>query len=308
VKIKNAILLSASFVVIDASFLHAQEKEQLSANLVTDSGVTYSHSTLATDSTSAGDRDAADPAPVPAPPQASGPIAGTSQDDEWHLSVSPYLWFPGVHGTIGAFDRDAGFKASPADLLSNFRFGLMGTVEARRNRLLIPIDMMWIRLGDDRALPFPNLGATSANMKATEFILTPKIGIRLINGKMISADFLTGIRYWHFGENLSFTPSVLGLNFSKSQDWVDPLVGGRIQMALSQKVVLTAAGDVGGWGTGSQLEYQVVGLLGYKLKPAMTLQAGYRYLYVDYAKGGSDGALIKATTDGVVFGVTLTLK
>jgi hypothetical protein len=62
---------------------------------------------------------------------------------------------------------------------------------------------------------------------------------------------------------------------------VDPLVGGRIQMALSPKVVINVLGDVGGWETGSQLEYQVAGLLGYRIKPALTFQAGYRYLNVD---------------------------
>jgi hypothetical protein len=72
--------------------------------------------------------------------------------------------------------------------------------------------------------------------------------------------------------------------------------------------VFTLAGDVGGWGTGSQLEYQIVGLLGYKLKPTMTLQGGYRYLYVDYQKGGQAGAVVTTAMSGVVLGVTLNLK
>jgi hypothetical protein len=213
-----------------------------------------------------------------------------------------------VHGTVGAFGRDASFKASASDLLSHFRFGLLGYVEARHNRLLVPIDMMFMRLGDDKALPFPNVGANTANVKMTEFILTPKLGVRLIDGKMFKADALAGIRYWYMGENLQFSPSTLGLNFSKSQNFVDPVVGGRIEAAVSPKVVTTIAGDVGGWGTGSQLEYQVVGLLGYKLKPAMTLQAGYRYLYVDYAKSGQAAAVVKTAMSGVVLGVTLNLK
>jgi hypothetical protein len=249
---------------------------------------------------------AADP-PGPAPQAGTAPVANAN-DDQWHLSVSPYLWFPGVHGTIGALGRNASFKASPSDLLSHFRFGIMGAVEARRNRVLVNMDMMWIRLADDKALPFPRLLATTANLKATEFLLTPKIGFRLINEEKIKVDFLTGFRYWHFGENLQFSPSRLGLNFSKSQNWVDPLVGGRITAALAPKVGFTMGGDVGGWGTGSQLEYQAFGLLGYKVKPAMTLQAGYRYLYVDYEKGGPAGAFVKVATSGVVFGATLNLK
>lgn len=71
--------------------------------------------------------------------------------------------------------------ATPRDLISNFRFGIMGTVEARRKWLLLPLDIMWVRLGDSKALPFPNLEATNADIKADEFILTPKVGITLLN-------------------------------------------------------------------------------------------------------------------------------
>jgi hypothetical protein len=238
----------------------------------------------------------------------SSPQADTSRvDDAWHLSVSPYLWFPGVHGTaVGPRGNGLGFRASPSDLLSNFRFGLMGAVEARHKWLVTSIDMMWIRLEDDKARAFPGLGVITANMKASEFLLTPKVGVRVINQEKFKIDALAGFRFWHFGERLNFNPSALGLNFSGSQNFVDPVVGGRIQMALSPKIVVNILGDVGGWGTGSQLEYQWAGLLGYKIKPALTLQAGYRYLNVDYR--GSRGVVFNATTAGAVFGATLNLK
>ena len=81
---------------------------------------------------------------------------------------------------------------------------------------------MWIRLGDNKALPFPNLMVNTAKLKASEFIL----GYRLIDEEKIKVDALVGFRYWHFGENLKFVPSNFNLNFSSSQDWVDPIVGG----------------------------------------------------------------------------------
>jgi hypothetical protein len=240
------------------------------------------------------------------PPQA-GPAG---PDNAWHFAVSPYLWFPGVHGTaVGPRGNGLSFRASPGDLLSHFRFGLMGAVEARRKRVVVSGDLIWIRLKADKAgevTPFPRLGAITANMKATEFLLTPKIGFRVINNEIIKIDALTGFRYWHLGESLNFNPSLLGLNFSGSQNFVDPLVGGRIQAALSPKIVVNVLGDVGGWDTGSQLEYQWAGLLGYRIKPAWTLQVGYRYLFIDYR--GSRGFVFNATTAGVVLGVTLDLK
>jgi hypothetical protein len=224
-------------------------------------------------------------------------------DGAWHLVVSPYLWFPGVHGTLGSGGRTASVHASAGDLLSHFRIGLMGTADLRRNRLLLPVDVIWIRLGDDKALPFPGFGESSADVRASQFVLTPKIGYRVVDRDVLKVDALTGFRYWHVGQNLQFNPS--GAEFSGSLNWVDPLVGGRIQAALSPKVSVTIAGDVGGWGAGSQLDYQVVGLLGYRIKPAWTLQAGYRYLYVNYRSGG---VIFDAATSGVMFGVSVNLK
>lgn len=243
------------------------------------------------------------PAEGQASPTASTPNA--ANDDGWHIKVSPYLWFAGFHGTVGAFGRDISVHATPGDLLSHFRFGLMGLTEVRKKRVLLAGDLIWVRLGDNKALPFPNLSEINADMKGGEFLLTPEVGYRVIDQDKIKVDGLAGFRYWHFYQSVSFSPSLLGRNFSSSQNWVDPIVGGRIQGIVSPKVVVNILGDVGGWGTGSQLEYQIVGVLGYKIKPAWTLQAGYRYLDVDYRSGGT---LIDIATDGAVIGVTWTIK
>jgi len=229
----------------------------------------------------------------------------TGDDGEWHVDTSPYIWIPGVHGTIGALGLNSSVHATPLDLISNFRFGLMGTVEVRRNRLLLPLDLMWVRLGDSKALPFPSLEATQADVKAGELILTPKVGVRLLDQERAKIDALAGIRYWHFSENVRFVPSDLNINFSASQDWVDPVVGGRITGGLTPKIVMIVFGDVGGWGTGSQLDYQFGGILGYKIKPNWTMQAGYRYLFVNYRNGGTT---IQMVTSGALIGINFTLK
>jgi len=308
---RNAILALGCVILACASLMQAQQKEQLNADAISVADIAYSEAIAAPTSAITGEPSAAEPAAAPVPQGATGQdtTGGTGQDNQWHISVSPYLWLPWAHGSLGAFGRDIGFSVTPDDLLSHARFALLGAVDARRNKIITTGDLLYMRLGASNAIPYPPaLQATSANFTANMFILTPKIGLRLVNLKKIKADFLTGIRYWYFGESVNFTPSVLGLNFSKSQNWVDPLVGGRIEMALTRKTVFTAAGDVGGWGTGSQLEYQVVGLLGYKLKPKLTLQGGYRYLYFDKTRGGVAAAYADAAFSGILLGATLNLK
>ena len=240
----------------------------------------------------------------PASAVSSGAAASTASDSNWQLVVAPYLWFPGVHGSLGGPNgREVGFKASPGDLLSHFRFGLMGAADLSYKRIVMPLDIMWIRLGGDRGFPnTPN--QTVVNYKAQEFLLTQKVGYRVIDQERIKIDALAGFRYWHFHQSVRFTTN--SLNFSASQDWVDPLVGGRITGILTPKFEVTIGGDVGGWGAGSQIDYQAFGLLGYRIKPALALQAGYRYLYFDYRRG--TGSFIDIATSGVIFGASISLK
>src|SRR5262249_44316260 len=188
--------------------------------------------------------------PGPGPAKSGSPAKSGGTGGDWNLALSPYLWFPGIHGTVGAFGRNANLSVSPIDLLSHFRFGLMGTAEAQWKWLDLPIDVIWVRLGDDKARPTVGLGATSVDLKASMFVLTPKEGVRLLDEPKIKCYFLTGFRYWRLGQDLKFSPSVLNLASSTSQNWVDPLVGGRIESPLSSKLTATVFGDVGGWGTG----------------------------------------------------------
>jgi hypothetical protein len=248
------------------------------------------------------------PMPMGDPAASDAPQASaTGADDGWHFAVMPYIWFAGVHGTAeGPRGNGLGFRASPSDLLSHADIGLMAAVEARHKWLVTSMDLMWIKLTDTKAVPFPGLGATSANVTFNQFFLTPKVGARVINDEHIKVEVLAGFRYWHFGDSLNFNPPTLGLNFSGNHNFVDPLAGGRVILPISPKIAVNILGDVGGWGVGSQLEYQWVALLGYRIKPAFTLQAGYRYLNIDYRTGRN--FTLNATEAGVVVGAILTLK
>jgi hypothetical protein len=250
----------------------------------------------------------AEPPAAPSGASGSAPVSSAVPDDGWHFTASPYLWLPWLHGDVGALGRTVRVSVTPADLLSHFRFGLMGNFEARRKRLVLPIDMIYARLGDNKATPFPNLEARSASLTANMFILSPKVGYRVIDTQMFKVDALAGFRYWYFGESVHFSPS--SLNFSRSQNWVDPVVGGRIQVALSPKVIVNIVGDVGGWGTGSQLEYQIGGFLGYRIKPKLTVQAGYRYLTFDYRRTGTDvgPTRLNLGMSGIGLGLTYAIK
>ncbi len=237
---------------------------------------------------------------APAPPKA----VPAAEDDGWHFNVTPYLWFPGVSGTAGARGHDVSVHASPGDLLSNFQIGLMGNLEARKGRLVIPIDFMWIHLTNDKGLPF-DAGVNSVKLGLTETIFTPKIGYRIVDNEKVKIDALVGFRYWYIGESLAFQPQLFN-GLSTSQSWVDGIAGGKFEFALSPKASITVAGDAGGGG--SQLDYQALGVLGFRVSRLMVLDLGYRYLYVDYRNNPPTSFLLNAHTSGALLGVTFNLK
>jgi hypothetical protein len=240
----------------------------------------------------------ADPAPTPTP-----------ENDEagWYFSITPYLWFAGAHGVVGALGHDASVHVSAGDLLSHLNVGLMGQAEARHGRLVLNGDLLWLRLADDKAVPAPLLGASTAELRVGQFMWTSKGGYRVVDGEHFKADAMVGVRYWHLGQKLFFNPSLLGLDFHGSQNWADILVGGRVQLpvASGEKAVVNLIGDVGGWGASAKLDYQFAAVLGYKLCPKWTLQAGYRYLFVDYRH---NNGVYNIVTSGPVVGVTYTFK
>jgi hypothetical protein len=239
---------------------------------------------------------------------ASAPTAQTmnpATDDKWHLAISPYLWFAGVHGTIGARNRSANFDATAGDVLSKLNIGLMGAVEARKRRFVVPIDFMWIKLSDDTATPqSPFPGLTSIKAKATQTIFTPKTGYRVHDSPKLKADALVGLRYWHLSENLSFQPSGLLGNYSQAANFVDVVAGAKISMALSPKASVTILGDAGAGQ--ANLDYQVAGYLGYRIKPAVMLGVGWRYLDINYRPASN--FVYDAAQQGLLLGVTINLK
>ena len=106
---------------------------------------------------------------------AAKPEAPNPADQGWHVDVAPYLWFPGISGTVGVAGFETGVHVTGSDVLSYVNFGIMGAAEIRYNRFLMPIDFMWVKLTDEKGLPIGQaVGVTSVHVKLDEDIFTRK--------------------------------------------------------------------------------------------------------------------------------------
>ena len=196
--------------------------------------------------------------------------------------------------------HDAGFHADFSDIFHTLKGIIPVAVDLNKGRLVIPIDFLWMRLGQDNGIPFNELGQTSVNIHITQSIFTPKIGYRILDAEHFKIDALAGIRYWYLSESLAVEPS--GVNRSRSANWVDGLGGARITVPLSEKASIMIAGDAGAGG--ANLDYQVVGLFTMKFTQHLGLGLGWRYLDIDYQ--GKDQFLYDSIINGPLAGFYYT--
>jgi hypothetical protein len=230
-----------------------------------------------------------------------------STNDGWHFAFTPYIWFAGMHGSVGALGHESSVHASFGDIASYLNIGAMGSFEARYNRVVMPVDFIWMKLSDEKGIPITDK-VDSVKTTVRETLLTPKIGYRIADGKKVKVDALFGVRYWHLSNELrAFTQGAqIGNSVSRSANWADAVAGARIELALSPKAFAVIGGDAGGGSARS--DWQVGGALGYRIKPKWVLLAGYRYLSINYRPSGADQFIYNVNMPGLALGVTYNIK
>jgi hypothetical protein len=131
-------------------------------------------------------------------------------------------------------------------------------------------------------------------------------------GRKLSLEVLAGGRYTYQKSQIRISgtgPLALRLSDGMSEDWFDPIVGGRVILNLTEKLNLIAKGDIGGFGVGSDFTWNAFGGIGYQFSlfgKDASIIAGYRALYQDYENGsGSNKFAYDATMQGPLFGLRI---
>ena len=227
------------------------------------------------------------------------PKPQTVDPDKWQFQLTPYIWIAGIKGRAGIGNLTVDVDASLGDENVDLNFGIMGSLEARKNRFVILTDLQYSNLGTDRATPGPLFSTAEADFKT--FVLDSEVGYRIVDNpeKGAFVDVLGGIRYWHLKTDLTFNTGLLAtVTASRSRGWVDGVAGIRGRAHLKPRVFLTGKADLGGGG--SNFTYQLFGGVGILVGKRYALIAGYRDLDVNYNK---DGFLFDNALHGPIFGL-----
>src|SRR5262249_28041237 len=85
------------------------------------------------------------------------------------------------------------------------------------------------------------------------------------------------LRAWGFDGDVSLSRRLLPpALIARGGAWADPLFAARYQRELGNGFSATAYGDVGGFGAGADLDWQLLGTIDYALNPGVDLHAGFR--------------------------------
>jgi len=236
-------------------------------------------------------------------PEAS-PIPKIS--NEWRYEVTPYLWAPGIKGTIN-FDNRLTKSAdmSSSNVLGNLKTGGMIAGEAHYGNWGVIGDIISATLQNTGAIPVHG-GLTSIADKITlqQTILTGAATYTLLNTKDAYADALLGVRGIDItatlNGNLERTP--ISRTISKTTSTVDPIIGakGRYRIADSSWYI-PAYADIGSGGGTTNLTWQVAAGVGKTFNKLVDASLTYRALYYDMKSGG---VLQKTTMQGAQLAVT----
>jgi opacity protein-like surface antigen len=208
----------------------------------------------------------------------------------WSFRVSPYLWFSSISGDVGVnpnlpvLDVDVDFSEIFKSI-DWFPPPAMFVGEVRYGRFAAFTDFIFLGLEADDAVARGPV-VVAADLELDTVIWTFGGSFRAVEDGRVTLDLLAGGRLWNVDAKGTLAGPLAVRQRSGSQTWVDPIIGIAGRVELGSGFALLAEGDVGGFGIASDLDWQVLGTLQYAINDSITLDAGYRYLSVDFDDGG----------------------
>lgn len=256
---------------------------------------------------------------VPARPERQASIV--AERPAWALQITPYMWAAGLKGDISPFRHGPtiGVEKSFSDVMHDLNVGGFVNVWARHDRFVFSADAMYVDTTDSHgtgplpAFQIPGLGvvippgaSVDGKVDTKQFTATLQGGYRILDRPDIALDVLGGARFWYISNDVSVTashPLIGSWSASHSEDfgWVDPVIGARAFLRMTEKLSLQAQADIGGFGAGSDFTWSVLATVNYIINDSFSVSAGYKLLDVDYAH---DGHVFDTRLSGPVLGVT----
>lgn len=211
----------------------------------------------------------------------------------WALQVTPYVWATGLKGDISPFGvgPTVGVDRSFADGRDGVNVAGFLNIWGRHNRSVFSANMMYTDTTDSDVYRFPGTSQLPAldvtgKVDTKQFMGTLQGGYRVLDEPGFTLDALGGIRLWHISNKITASSLGRSESYHESFSWVDPVIGSRLFIDLSDRLSLQVQADVGGFGVSSKFTWSLLSTVNYIFTDNFSVSAGYKVLGVDYRKNG----------------------
>jgi hypothetical protein len=212
--------------------------------------------------------------------------------EDWSFQITPYIWTPGLDTSLKVGPNPpVDGSTSILDILDG-AFLIGGRVT--QDRWSAFGEMNYLSLGDDIA---PNIEVLDASWSLEGVMGSLSLGYAIHETARTRTEVFGGVRAW----SLDVETEVRSLRASVTRTWTDPIVGARVETDLSDRVTLAGLVDVGGFGVGSDLQWEALAEVSWSMTDRIALVAGYRYLKLDF---DDDGLVLDMTMSGPFLAVT----
>ena len=219
----------------------------------------------------------------PAAPAVEPPAPPPGGLSDLQLLVTLYAWTPWIDGKISPAQRpSASGTVSFGQIWDHLTWvPFVGEAELRNDRFGMVIDYLHFPL--KKGVSTRNILFGGGNEDLTIDLGTALFLYRAIAERDQYLDVGVGVRAWGFDGSLTLNQGLLPtLRVSRGVAWADPLLAVRYHHDLGGGFGANFSGDVGGFGAGANIDWQVMGTVDYALKSWLDVQLGFRSLNVDY--------------------------
>lgn len=217
--------------------------------------------------------------------------------DDWQHTMFFYLVGAALEGETQVGPLTTDIDASFSDILDNLEAGFMGSYQASRSDWAYTVDVMYTGLNSSGT----GTSGFGAELDVDQLIVSFDVAYRAND----HLEILGGARYNSLDLGLVLAgPGGSIVQRNDSQAWIDPYVGLRTTIPFNEAWSLTLRGDVGGFDVGSELAWQLLARVDWRVAESVFVSAGYRMLDTDYEDGsGADRFGYDMTMSGPAIGI-----
>src|SRR5262245_34592288 len=207
-----------------------------------------------------------------------------AQDSGWHYLIEPYVMFPNMKGETAIGNvPPVGVDEDPQDIFENLQIGAMLYFEAHNDQWAFSSDVLYMDLEAD--IDTSNIvsgGKAGVSQLGWELAAMRRVapwfevGVSAVYNK-IDAD----VRIDFNSVGPITPPSLRGI---LSKDLIDPTIVARATFPINDKWSFQVRANLGGFGIGSDLMWELQANVGYRPSEKWQLSFGYRVIDIDYDK------------------------